>query len=71
MDCRSLLMLKLDKKQSEYCNWFIDFKGIVERVVSHIQDFGDAATSLAGDAASLLRDAAPTLGRCGHLSLEM
>ncbi len=34
------------------------------RVLSHIQDFGDAATSL-------MRDAAPTLGRCGHLSLEM
>jgi len=32
--------------------------------VSHIPDFGDAATSPAGDAA-------PTLGRCGHPPLEI
>ncbi len=40
-------------------------------VVSHIQDFGDATTPLVRDAASLAGDAAPTLGRCGHLPLEM
>ncbi len=55
--------------------WFffpiVFFDSDVKRVVSHIQDFGDAPTSLYGDAASLAEDAVPTLGRSGHPALKM
>ena len=41
------------------------------RVVSHIQDFGDAPASPYEDTAYPVRDAAPTSGRCDHPPLEM